>query len=249
MTAFFIGNSYCKLCQVDERHLNSEIVSSVEGLITKGLLPVRDGVQSARLPGSERAWFLSKPKGRTSKEYVLRSVEITDNIVTPNANDDVREFWVSFHRKIYELRPDVNAVICTMNPYTISAVNRGLELVHAEAALVLGDVRVIPHECYTDRADSFSIRSLAEASVGEPLRPVRTIVIKSKGVLSLGACIHEARAFVEIIEEWAKFEMVAFMHGSLRNVLTLEQLRKPGARYARSIKFGGRQIGSIYKIP
>ncbi len=249
MTAFFIGNSYCKLCQVDERHLTSEIVNSVEGLIAKGLRPVRGAVQSARLPGSKRAWFLGLSKGKLSTIYALRSIEMSNNTVTQYENADGREHGVSLHTEIYKARPDVNAILYTMNPYTISAVNRGLELVHAEAALILGDIPVVLYESLPDRVDSFAIQSIAKASIGKPLRPVRIIVIKHKGVIGLGACIHEARAFIEIIEEWARFEMVAFMHGYPRNVLTLEQLRKPGARYARSIKFGGRQIRSAYVVP
>lgn len=249
MTAFFIGNSYCKLCQSDEHHLTYEMVKSVEGLIAKGLRPVRSAVQSARLPGSKRAWFLGMSKGKISTEYSLRNIEMTDNTVTPYENDNGRGYGISLHKEIYELRPDVNAILYTMNPYTISAVNRGLELVHAEAALILGDVPVVLDESLPDRVDSFAIKSLANASIGGPLRPVRTMVIKHKGVIGLGACIHEARAFIEIIEEWARFEMVACMYGSPRNMLTLEQLRKPGARYARSIKFGGRQICSKYTTP
>jgi len=248
MTAFFIGNSYCKLCQADEHHLTSEIFNSVEGLIAKGLRPVRGAVQSARLPGSKRTWFLDLSRAKLSTEYTFRCVEMTDNIVTPYEDENSNRYGISLHKEIYELRPDVNAIFYTMNPYTISAVNRGLELVHAEAALILGDVPVVLRESLPDRVDSFAIKSLAKESVGEPLRPVRTIVIKHKGVIGLGACIHEARAFIEIIEEWARFEMVAFMHGSPRNVLKLEQLRKPGARYARSIKFGGRQISSTYTV-
>lgn len=244
MTAFFIGNSYCKLCQADERHITSEIVNSVEGLIAKGLRPVRGAVQSARLPGSKRAWFMSISKVKLSTKYTLRNIEMSDNTVTQYENDDGREHGISLHKEIYELRPDINAILYTINPYTISAVNRGLELVHAEAALILGDVPVVLYESLNDIVDSFAVKSLAKASVGQPLRPVRTIVIKHKGVIGLGACIHEARAFLEIIEEWARFEMVAFMHGYPRNVLKLEQLRKPGARYARSIKFGGRQVSS-----
>ena len=248
MTAFFIGNSYCNLCQADERHMTYEIVNSIEGLIAKGIRPVRGAAQSARLPGSKRAWFLWLSRVKESTEYSLRDIEMTDDIVTFTAfrNNSGRDYGISLHKVIYELRPDVNAIFCTMNPYTVSAVNRGLKLVHAEAALILGDVPIVVHESLPDRTDSFAIKSLANASVGEPLRPVRTIVIRQKGVIGLGACVHEARAFIEIIEEWARFEMVAFMHGSPRNVLTIEQLRKPGARYARSIKFGGRQISSTY---
>ena len=68
------------------------------------------------------------------------------------------------------------------------------------------------------------------------------------GVIALGACLHEARAFIEILEEWSRFNIYSktlINGGDCANrsihILSLEQLRSLGARYARSIKFGGRQ--------
>ncbi len=224
--AFFIGNSFCRLCQTSEEQLVDELAVCSKGLLAKGLSFPADAL-SARLPGSSAIWML-RAQGQTFK-------------IDINNLGQVSEHEISLHAKIYDLRPDVNAICHTRNPYTVYATLDGpLEKVHGEAALILGDMPIIDHDSVKD-TDCKLIESVAKASVGEPLRPIRTILIRGKGVLGLGACIHEARAFVEILEEWAMFKMFARMHGKSLNVLTLEQLRSLGARYARSIKFGGRQ--------
>lgn len=58
----------------------------------------------------------------------------------------------------------------------------------------------------------------------------------------MGACIHEARAFMDIMDEWARVKVIANVLGS-RYPITLARLRSLGARYARA-KFGGR-VGAL----
>ncbi len=225
--AFFIGNSFCRLCQTSEDQLVDELVMCSKGLLAKGLSFPANALQSARLPGSSAIWMLcaNVEQGQAFK------IDIGDPVRQISGYDKNE---ISLHARIYHLRPDVNAICHTRNPYTVYATLDGpLEKVHGEAALILGDIPLIDND--------LDCESVTRASVGEPLRPIRTIILKRKGALGLGACIHEARAFVEILEEWAMFKMFARMHGSSLNVLTLEQLRSLGARYARSIKFGGRQ--------
>ena len=48
--AFFIGNSFCKLCQNDEENLQNELLSCSNGLKAKGLFPAYKSFYSARLP-------------------------------------------------------------------------------------------------------------------------------------------------------------------------------------------------------
>lgn len=231
--AFFIGNSFCRLCQTSEGQLVDELVDCSKGLLAKGPSFPANALQSARLPGSNMIWMLRADAERG------QAFKIDIGNLGPVSGHDKNE--ILLHTRIYDLRPDVNAICHTKNPYTVYATLDGpLEKVHGEAALILGDIPIIENDS-SGRDDYKLIESVAKASVGEPLRPIRTIIIRKRDVLGLGACIHEARAFVEILEEWAMFKMFAKMHGSSLSVLTLEQLRSLGARYARSIKFGGRQ--------
>lgn len=246
--AFFIGNSFCKLCQTDEMQLISELLFCIQGLIAKGLPPAACAIQSARLPRSNEIWIVQVPKGESLdiKQTICFKVNI-HNVTQEDYDDDIMR-KITLHKEIYKLRPDVNAILHTRNIYTISAISDdGLELLHAEAALILGDIPIVDSNSLLKKrseVDDVQIKLLANLSAGEALRPIRTIVLKKNGVISIGACIHEARSFSEIIEEWARFKMIAKIYGGSKNILSIDQLRDIGARYARSIKFGGRQASS-----
>lgn len=263
--AFFVGNSFCRLCQTDEKQLANELLLCTRGLSVKGLSFPKNAVQSARLPGSKEAWILAGDRVDQPQESCIKVAlkkASSDQILLsslPSLPLSKKQLFLKeiiLHTMIYDLRPDVNSICHTRSPYTVYSTLRGpLEKIHGEAALILGDIPIIDYYNNNKNNNSFppfsdidgfcinqsELEVIARASIGEPLRPIRTIILKGNGVLGLGACIHEARAFVEILEEWAMFSVFANMHGGPHHILTLEQLRSLGSRYARSIKFGGRQ--------
>jgi ribulose-5-phosphate 4-epimerase/fuculose-1-phosphate aldolase len=263
--AFFIGNSYCKLCQNDEENLQNELLSCSNGLKAKGLFPAYKSFYSARLPNSNKIWITSLINKNFNND------ENIDDNYNPNyfecnclniddfkSVDDLNFFEFKLHSKLYKFRPDVNAICHTKNHYTLSSFFNGkLENVHGEAALILGDIPVIKvdrdsyelHNSTKNNDNNDTILDLiVKSSIGEPLRPIRILILLKHGVIALGACIHEARAFIEILDEWSRFNIYSktlINRGDCANrsihILSLEQLRSLGARYARSIKFGGRQ--------
>jgi len=241
--AFFIGNSFCKLCQSDEEQLKQELIVCYAGLIYKGLPPASNAFHSARLPGSERVWITPQEYHTTNiNASNLALLGLDGKVLKGKLGSNIETL---LHLDIYRKRPDVNAICHTRSPYSISATFDGsLETVHAEAALILGDIPLIDAdaELATQMKDRKIVKLVGDASIGEPLRPIRTIVILRQGVFGLGACVHEARAFVEILEEWARYKVISKPLGGPKHVLTSEQLRGIGVRYARSIKFAGRQV-------
>jgi ribulose-5-phosphate 4-epimerase/fuculose-1-phosphate aldolase len=197
--AFFIGNSFCNLCQKDKEALIREMLICSKGLRLKGLLVK---YSSARLPGDDDIIF-----ERYNKHQEL------------------------LHNAIYANRPDINSIFHVKSSYIYAATRDGLiDTVHAEATLVLGDVVITRDN---------SISNISRAAIGEPLRPIRIIIYRDE-VFGLGACIHESRAFLEIMDEWARVKVIAKAFGEIRYPITLELLRSLGSRYARAIKFGGR---------
>ncbi len=259
--AFFIGNSFCKLCQNDEENLKNELLSCSKGLKAKGLFPAYKSFYSARLPNSNKIWIASLISNNFNND------ENMDDNYNPNyfeckcvnidlkSVDNLNFFEFKLHSKLYKFRPDVNAICHTKNPYTLSSFFNGkLENVHGEAALILGDIPVIKvdrdsYELHNSTKNNDTILDLiVKSSIGEPLRPIRILILLKHGVIALGACLHEARAFIEILEEWSRFNIYSktlISRGDCAtrsiHILSLEQLRSLGARYARSIKFGGRQ--------
>ena len=260
--AFFIGNSFCKLCQNDEENLQNELLSCSNGLKAKGLFPAYKSFYSARLPNSNKIWITSLINKNFNNDenmddnYNPKYFECKYlNIDDLKSVDNLNFFEFKLHSKLYKFRPDVNAICHTKNPYTLSSFFNGkLENVHGEAALILGDIPVIKvdrdsYELHNSPNNNDTILDLiVKSSIGEPLRPIRILILLKHGVIALGACIHEARAFIEILEEWSRFNIYSktlINRGDCDNrsihTLSLEQLRSLGARYARSIKFGGRQ--------
>ncbi|HET9807320.1 MAG TPA: class II aldolase/adducin family protein [Nitrososphaeraceae archaeon] len=256
--AFFIGNSFCKLCQNNEENLQNELLFCSNGLRTKGLFPPFKSFHSTRLPHSNKIWITSLIKSDlnididnnyNSNYFECNCLDIDDlsSIDIFNSFSEIK-----LHSKLYKFRPDVNAICHTNSPFTISSfLNGKLENVHGEAALILGDIPVIKFDRDLYEMDNSEnnideiLDLISKSSIGEPLRPIRTIILAKHGVIALGACLHEARAFVEILEEWARFNIYSKILGVSSigpiHTLSLEQLRSLGSRYARSIKFGGRQ--------
>lgn len=215
MSIYFLGNSFCRLCHSSMDSLLRELDVCSRGLILKGLLILKHGA-SARLPGSSRVIFKG-PEG------------FEDHAIDQDARCDD----IASHISIYRRRQDINAVFHAKSPIIYAATRDGMiDTVHAEATLVLSDIMIVKDG---------SAESIGMASLGEPLRPVRIIVYRDE-VYSIGACIHEARAFMEIMDEWARVKAVANALGGARYPITLERLRSLGSRYARAIKFGGRSI-------
>jgi len=136
---------------------------------------------------------------------------------------------INTHIEVYKNRPDVNSILHVKSPIIYASTKDGIiDTVHAEATLVLGDIM------FTDKQSNIS-----KFAIGEPLRPIRIIICKDD-VYSIGACIHESRAFMEIIDEWARVKVISNVLGGAKYPITIEKLRSLGARYSRAIKFGGR---------
>lgn len=113
----------------------------------------------------------------------------------------------NMHRMIYSTRKDVNAVTHTHSPYTIGvAISARFVHVIEEAKIVVDNPAII------DNRPSGSME-LAQSVSAEFARGAKAVVIKNHGVVAAGKNIHQARAIVESIEEWAKVLTVAKLFG------------------------------------
>jgi len=231
-----IGNTFCKLCQTNEEQLKKEIVNSVKTLYWKGMISNAGGNQSARLPGSNKIWITPSGYPRVSLEPEdLIAIDMEGNVIEGDLKPSIETFM---HLEVYKNRPDVNAVIHAHSPYTMGmAISGFLEITHGEAAAILGDIKIIP---YSHPGTIELAKNVGYAVKGEGGKVPRIIILMNHGILSVGACIHEARAFAEIMEEWSRFNVAAKVLGGIKYKLDQKDLRKPGARYIRAVKFGGR---------
>jgi L-ribulose-5-phosphate 4-epimerase len=234
---YMIGNTYCRLCQSSEEQLKEELVKTVRAFYFKGLITNAGGNQSARLPGSNKVWITPSgyPRMSLTKDDLV-AVDLEGNVVEGDLKPSIE---IYAHLAIYKVRPDVNAVIHAHVPYVMGATISGfLENTHGEAAAILGDVKVVP---YAHPGTRELAKLMEDAFKGEGMKVTRVVITLNHGAFSAGACIHEARAFMEILDEWARFNVASKALGGIKHKLTLLDLRKPGAGYIRAVKFGGRK--------
>ncbi|TRM90985.1 class II aldolase family protein, partial [Sulfolobus sp. A20-N-G8] len=217
--------------------LKQELVNTVKAFYYKGLVTNAGGNQSARLPGSNKIWITPSGYPRMSlAANDLIAVDLEGNVIEGDLKPSIETYA---HLAIYKNRPDVNAVIHAHAPYVMGATLSGfLEITHGEAAAILGDVKIVP---YSHPGTKELAKLIGEAFRGEGMKVPRVVITLNHGAFSAGACIHEARAFMEILDEWARFNVASKALGGIKYKLTLIDLRKPGPGYIRAVKFGGRQ--------
>lgn len=121
----------------------------------------------------------------------------------------------NLHRNIYNKRQDVNAVVHTHSPFTIGiSISSKFKQVIEEARIVVGNPVVISNK-------PSGSKDLAESvSAAFQKHDTRAVVIKNHGVVAVGKDIHEARAVVESLEEWAKILTVSEIFGGAKDHLT-----------------------------
>jgi ribulose-5-phosphate 4-epimerase/fuculose-1-phosphate aldolase len=114
---------------------------------------------------------------------------------------------LEMHRRIYNVRPDVNAVVHTHSPFTIGvSISAKFRHVIEEARIVVGEPAVVANR-------PSGSTELAKAVSDEFRKGVKVVVIKNHGVVAGGRNMHHARAIVESLEEWAKIFTVAQVFG------------------------------------
>ncbi|HEX2557317.1 MAG TPA: class II aldolase/adducin family protein [Nitrososphaera sp.] len=120
---------------------------------------------------------------------------------------------LEMHRRIYNVRRDINAIVHTHSPFTIGvSISAEFRHVIEEAKVVVGEPSVIANR-------PSGSAELAKAVSSEFEKGAQAVVIKNHGVVAGGMDIHHARAVVESLEEWAKILTVSRVFGGARDWL------------------------------
>lgn len=114
---------------------------------------------------------------------------------------------LGMHRRVYNVRPDINAIVHTHSPYTIGvSISAKFRHVIEEAKIVVGEPAVIANR-------PSGSAELAKEVSDEFKKGSKVVVIKNHGVVAGGSNIEHARALVESLEEWAKILTFAELFG------------------------------------
>jgi L-fuculose-phosphate aldolase len=117
------------------------------------------------------------------------------------------------HVSIYKRAPSINAIIHTHSPYTLGTAISVERLPHIieEAKIVVGNPIVVSNKPSGSAALAHIVSSVFKDQNTE--KNVRAIIIKNHGVITVGNDIHQARAVVEALEEWAKILTISKIFG------------------------------------
>jgi L-fuculose-phosphate aldolase len=195
--------------------LNSkkELVECVKSLYLMGLTTSISGNHSIRF---RNEWMWITPSGIS--RYKIHSnhlvkVHLRTNRVLGNIRPSIE---LNLHRNIYNRRRDVNAIVHTHSPFTIgvSVSSKKFQHVIEEAKIVVGQPVIISNKPSGSKDLAESVSAAFQKSV------TRAVVIKNHGVVAVGKDIHQARAVVEALEEWAKILTISEIFGGAKYYLT-----------------------------
>jgi ribulose-5-phosphate 4-epimerase/fuculose-1-phosphate aldolase len=201
--------------QGEDYYLDSkkELVDCVKNLYWMGLTTSVSGNHSIRF---RKGWMWITPSGISRyKMYPkhLVKVHLKTNKVFGNIRPSIE---LNLHRNIYNKRKDVNAIVHTHSPFTIgvSISSKKFQHVIEEDKIVVGQPVIISNK-------PSGSKDLAESvSCAFQKNAIRAVVIKNHGVVTVGKDIHQARAVVESLEEWAKILTVSEIFGGAKDYLT-----------------------------
>lgn len=124
------------------------------------------------------------------------------------------------HRAVYEVRPDVRAIVHAHSPHAVALTVAGLSLEHPvvpEAIQTLGAVPTVPY------------RGPASHEVAEASAPFalcgEAFILERHGPVTLGRSLDEAYARLEVLEHTAKITLLAHMAGSASPIAPEEAAR------------------------
>lgn len=190
-----------------------ELVDCVKNFYWMGLTTSISGNHSVRF---RNRWMWITPSGIS--RYKMHSnhlvkVHLKTSKVFGNNRPSIE---LNLHRKIYNKRQDVNAIVHTHSPFTIGvSISSKFQHVIEEAKIVVGQPAIISNK-------PSGSKDLAESVSGafEKEGSTRAVVIKNHGVVAVGKDIHQARAVVEALEEWAKILTLSEIFGGAKDHLS-----------------------------
>jgi len=122
------------------------------------------------------------------------------------------------HVSIYKKLGKVNAIVHTHSPYALGIAVSEIDKFHhiiEEAKIVVGNPVIIPNK----PSGSTELAKIVSEAYGRGGEKLRAVIIKNHGVVAVGSNIHQARAVVEALEEWAKILTISKIFGGPKYVI------------------------------
>jgi L-fuculose-phosphate aldolase len=202
---------------VAEDRLRADIVEVGRRLHARGYISAGDGNISARLDGER---LLTTPKGVSKGFMTPEMLVVTDLKGRRLAGDREPSSEILMHLAVYELRPEVNAVVHAHPPVATGFAVAGIPLTHAVLAEVVTTLGSIPIAEY----GTPSTPELADA-VRRYIRAHDGLLLANHGALTVAGDLFGAYYKMETIEHFARISLVARLLGRER-LLSREEVER-----------------------
>ena len=220
------------MTRMNEQEIKELMCEIGRRVYAKGMVAANDGNFSVKLNENE---FLCTPTG-VSKGYMtpesICKVDAKGNVL--EANEGFRpSSEVKMHMRIYEKRPDVNAVVHAHPVFATAFAIAGMPLnepIMPEAVIFLGEVPLAKY-------GTPSTMEIPD-SIEEYLPYVNQVLLENHGALTWGADLLSAYHKMESVEFYAELSYRAKMLGGAQ-VLNEEQVGKLHD-IARNMKLPGK---------
>ncbi len=203
--------------QNSEAELRDSILRIGKFLHDKGLVAASDGNISIRLPGGR---ILATPTSMSKGLMRAADLVITDMEGRKLSGERNPSSELAMHRLIYELRPDIHAVVHAHPPVATGYAAAGLALNQALISEVVLALGCIPLAAYG---------TPGTPELGAALRPLipshDAILMANHGVVTYAEDVWRAYFKMETVEHFARIALVAHLLGK-QELLGAEEVRK-----------------------
>jgi L-fuculose-phosphate aldolase len=211
-----------------EEQARRDIIEVGRRLYARGYVASNDGNISIRLD-EER--ILATPTGVSKGFMTPDMLVITDLNGKKLAGERHASSELKMHMAVYQLRPDVRAVVHAHPPLATAFAVAGIPLDRAVLAEVITTLGSIPIADY-------ATPSTAElpAAVSKYIRAHDGVLLANHGALTAGTDVMAAYYKMETIEHFAQISLVARLLGGERMLTRDEVTRLQGLRDTYGIK-------------
>jgi L-fuculose-phosphate aldolase len=205
-----------------EERLRADIVEVGRRLWSRRYVASNDGNISARLDGDR---VLTTPKSVSKGFMTADMMVVTDLTGRKIAGDRDPSSELLMHLRVYELRPDVHAVVHAHPPTATGFAVAGIPLDRAVLAEVVTTLGSIPIAEYATP----STTELPDAC-GKYIRAHDGLLLANHGALTVGGDLMNAYFKMETIEHFAHISLVARLLGREHVLSRDEVVRLQGLR-------------------
>ena len=206
--------------------IRQKLVLAGQVLVAQGQDDFTRGHISMRLPDNAALFFM-KPHSVGLDEITAENILTIDLDGNVTAGAARRHSEVFIHSEILRARTDVNCVIHTHPPYSValSATGRPLKCYSQPAALFDGALGV-----YTETIALIRTPAMG-AGVATALGAGRAALLKSHGVVAVGASIEEAVITVIMLENAAMVQLITEAAGDPRRTSRAPTSRSSSGKF------------------